>query len=248
MARYPRSGLQPRSLAPPAEAGRPQGRGPVRADHLGRGPGRRSPSGSRRSPARPTGPQAILPYSYCGTMGKLQSSSLDRRFFHRWGPRSWTGRSAPRPARSATNTPWAAAGSGPTRWPCRECKFIVNWGSNTANTNSHLWSLMIEARKAGATIVTIDPYRSPTARAVRLAHPAPPRHRRRARPGPDARHLARRPPGRRLPRPRRPSAPSCSASASSTEYPPEKVAAITGVDVDDDRRRSPIAWPASSRR
>ncbi len=31
------------------------------------------------------GPQAILPYSYYGTMGKLQSSSLDRRFFHRLG-------------------------------------------------------------------------------------------------------------------------------------------------------------------
>src|SRR5262245_18408709 len=31
------------------------------------------------------GPQAILPYSYCGTMGKVQSSSLDRRFFHLLG-------------------------------------------------------------------------------------------------------------------------------------------------------------------
>src|SRR5262245_59467906 len=31
------------------------------------------------------GPQAILPYSYYGTMGKLQASSLDRRFFHRLG-------------------------------------------------------------------------------------------------------------------------------------------------------------------
>ena len=31
------------------------------------------------------GPQAILPYSYAGTMGKLQGSSLDRRFFHRLG-------------------------------------------------------------------------------------------------------------------------------------------------------------------
>lgn len=27
------------------------------------------------------GPQAILPYSYAGTMGKLQGSSLDRRLF-----------------------------------------------------------------------------------------------------------------------------------------------------------------------
>ena len=31
------------------------------------------------------GPQSILPYSYYGTMGKLQASSLDRRFFHRLG-------------------------------------------------------------------------------------------------------------------------------------------------------------------
>ena len=33
----------------------------------------------------PEGPQAILPYSYAGTMGKLQGSSLDRRFFHALG-------------------------------------------------------------------------------------------------------------------------------------------------------------------
>ena len=31
------------------------------------------------------GPQAILPYSYAGTMGKLMYGSLDRRFFHRLG-------------------------------------------------------------------------------------------------------------------------------------------------------------------
>ncbi len=62
------------------------------------------------------------------------------------------------------NTPSVAAGMGADPLAVPNCKFIVNWGSNTANTNSHLWSLMIEARKAGATIVTVDPYRSPTAR------------------------------------------------------------------------------------
>src|SRR5678815_3176277 len=31
------------------------------------------------------GPQAIVPYSYAGTMGLIQSSSMDRRFFHRLG-------------------------------------------------------------------------------------------------------------------------------------------------------------------
>ena len=96
-------------------------------------------------------------------MGKLQSSSLDRRFFHRLG--------ASKLDRSICASAGAAGyeytmgrgrlGADPLAVP--KCKFIVNWGSNTVNTNSHLWSLMIEARKAGATIVTIDPYRSPTA-------------------------------------------------------------------------------------
>jgi anaerobic selenocysteine-containing dehydrogenase len=110
------------------------------------------------------GPQAILPYSYYGTMGKLQSSSLDRRFFHRLG------------ASLLDRTICASAGSlgyeytvgrsrqGADPLAATRCKFIVNWGSNTVNTNSHLWSLMVEAKKnLGATIVTIDPYRSPTA-------------------------------------------------------------------------------------
>ncbi len=35
--------------------------------------------------ASPDGPQAIVPYSYAGTMGLLQFGSMDRRFFHRLG-------------------------------------------------------------------------------------------------------------------------------------------------------------------
>ncbi|MDX2037539.1 MAG: molybdopterin oxidoreductase family protein [Isosphaeraceae bacterium] len=112
----------------------------------------------------PDGPEAILPYSYYGTMGKLQSSSLDRRFFHRLG------------ASRLDRTICASAGSlgyeytvgrgrpGADPMGVVGCRLIINWGSNTANTNSHLWSLMIEARKAGAKIVTIDPYASPTAK------------------------------------------------------------------------------------
>jgi anaerobic selenocysteine-containing dehydrogenase len=175
------------------------------------------------------GPQAILPYSYCGTMGKLQSSSLDRRFFHRLG------------ASKLDRTICASAGAlgyeytvgrgrlsaDPLAVP--NCKFIVNWGSNTANTNSHLWSLMIEARKAGATIVTIDPYCSPTARRSDW-HIQP-------RPGTDAAlalglmhviwrdglqdddYLARATVGADLLKAR-----------ALNDYPSDKVAAITGVD------------------
>src|SRR6202012_1585475 len=111
-----------------------------------------------------------------------------------------------------------------------KCRFIVHWGSNPANTNSPLWSLMIEARKAGATIVTVDPYRSPTARRSDW-HIQP-------RPGTDAalalgvmhviwrdglqddEYLDRATIGADLLRRR-----------VSDEYPPDKVAAITGVDV-----------------
>jgi len=109
------------------------------------------------------GPGAILPYSYYGTMGKLQASSLDRRFFHRLG------------ASILDRTICASAGSagyeytlgrgrlGADPMAVPGCKLIINWGSNTAHTNSHLWSLMIRARKRGATLIAIDPYRSPTA-------------------------------------------------------------------------------------
>lgn len=112
--------------------------------------------------ASPDGPQAILPYSYAGTMGKIQGSSLDRRFFHRLG------------ASLLDRTICATAGAAGcditlgTRAVCDpeaavKARYIVNWGSNTAVTNIHFWKVEHEARKLGARIVTIDPYRSPTA-------------------------------------------------------------------------------------
>jgi anaerobic selenocysteine-containing dehydrogenase len=112
--------------------------------------------------ASPNGAQAILPYSYAGTMGKLMYASLDRRFFHRLGA-SLLGRTICAEAGAvgcevtlgnrAMIDPEAAVNS----------RFIVNWGSNTAVTNIHFWKVQFEARKRGAKIVTIDPYKSPTA-------------------------------------------------------------------------------------
>ena len=105
----------------------------LKSHPLRRGPARRGRAGSSRSSwdealreiagrfaaiaGSPEGPQAILPYSYYGTMGKLQASSLDRRFFHRLGAsvldRTICASAGDRPA---TNTPWAGGGSGPTPW------------------------------------------------------------------------------------------------------------------------------------
>src|SRR5262245_4911979 len=101
------------------------------------------------------GPQAILPYSYAGTMGKLQGSSLDRRFFHRLGA-SLLDRTicATAGAAGCDITLGTRAAIDPDT--VVHARTIVNWGSNTSVTNIHLWALMHQARKRGATIITID--------------------------------------------------------------------------------------------
>jgi anaerobic selenocysteine-containing dehydrogenase len=108
------------------------------------------------------GPQAILPYSYAGTMGKLMYGSLDRRFFHRLGA-SLLDRTicATAGAAGCDVTLGTRAMTDPET--AVNCRYIVNWGSNTSVTNTHFWRIEHEARKRGARIVTIDPYRSPTA-------------------------------------------------------------------------------------
>ena len=111
----------------------------------------------------PRGPQAILPYSYYGTMGKLQASSLDRRFFHRLGA-SLLDRTICASAGSAGYEYTMGRGRlGADPMAADRCKLVLNWGSNTLSTNSHLWSLMVKARQNGAKLVAIDPYRSLTA-------------------------------------------------------------------------------------
>lgn len=108
------------------------------------------------------GPQAILPYSYAGTMGKLMYASLDRRFFNRLGA-SLLDRTicATAGAVGCDVTLGTRALTDPEA--AVNARYIVNWGSNTLVTNLHFWKVQLAARKLGAKIVTVDPYRSPTA-------------------------------------------------------------------------------------
>jgi anaerobic selenocysteine-containing dehydrogenase len=108
------------------------------------------------------GPQAILPYSYAGTMGKLMYGSLDRRFFHRLGA-SLLDRTICATAGAAGCDVTLGTRAMIDPESAVNCRYIVNWGSNTSVTNIHFWKIEHEARKRGAKIVTIDPYRSPTA-------------------------------------------------------------------------------------
>jgi len=115
-----------------------------------------------RAIAREFGSEAILPYSYGGTLGALNGGSMDRRFFHRLG------------ASQLERTICSAAGEaglksvlgvklGTEPEQFRHSKYIIAWASNIHANNVHLWPFIAEARRNGAKLVVIDPYRTRTA-------------------------------------------------------------------------------------
>lgn len=105
------------------------------------------------------GPQAILPYSYAGTMGVVQSSSMDRRFFYRLGA-SQLERTICSSAGGAGYkvTIGASIGTDPEQFD--NARLILIWGGNPVTSNVHLWPKIAEARRHGAKLIAIDPYRS----------------------------------------------------------------------------------------
>jgi anaerobic selenocysteine-containing dehydrogenase len=108
------------------------------------------------------GAETILPYSYCGTMGLVQSQSMDRRFFHRLGA-SQLDRTICASAGAAgyKATIGASIGTDPERFS--EARLILLWGTNTLSANVHLWPQVLQAKAAGARLICIDPRRTRTA-------------------------------------------------------------------------------------
>ncbi|HYA16187.1 MAG TPA: molybdopterin-dependent oxidoreductase, partial [Bryobacteraceae bacterium] len=109
------------------------------------------------------GSEAILPYSYAGTMGLLNGSGMDRRFFHRLG------------ASRLDRTICSSAGGlglhealgvryGMDTENFRHAKLILAWGANILGTSVHLWPFIVEARRNGARFYTIDPHQNRTGR------------------------------------------------------------------------------------
>src|SRR5262245_47754699 len=107
-------------------------------------------------------PQAILPYSYAGTMGLIQGESMDRRLFHKLGA-SLLDRTICSSAGGAgyRATIGLSMGTDPERFS--EAKLILIWGSNPITSNVHLWPTILAAKRKGAKVIAIDPYRSLTA-------------------------------------------------------------------------------------
>ncbi|HNQ75682.1 MAG TPA: molybdopterin-dependent oxidoreductase, partial [Pseudothauera hydrothermalis] len=107
-------------------------------------------------------PRAILPYSYAGTMGLVHSASMDRRFFHRLGA-SRLDRTicASAGAYGWKATIGASIGADPEAVAC--ARLILIWGANPVVSNVHGWRHLQEAKRRGARLVCIDPWRSQTA-------------------------------------------------------------------------------------
>jgi anaerobic selenocysteine-containing dehydrogenase len=108
------------------------------------------------------GPQAILPYSYAGNMGLLSYGSMDRRFFHALGA-SLLDRTICASAGAAGLKATIGRSMGFDPEAIVHARFIVAWGANIVSSNVHLWPLIEEARRRGARLVVVDPYRSRTA-------------------------------------------------------------------------------------
>jgi anaerobic selenocysteine-containing dehydrogenase len=108
------------------------------------------------------GPQAIVPYSYAGTMGLLHYASMDRRFFHKLGA-SLLDRTICATAGRAGYLATIGAAIGTDLEQFENAKLILIWGSNPIVSNLHLWSRVQEAKRQGAKLIAIDPYRSLTA-------------------------------------------------------------------------------------
>jgi len=118
-----------------------------------------------RTVAAEFGSEAILPYSYGGTLGALNGASMDRRFFHRLGA-SQLDRTICSAAGEAGLKSVLGAKLGTEPEQFRHSKYIIAWASNIHGNNVHLWPFIAEARRSGAKLVVIDPYRTRTAQCA----------------------------------------------------------------------------------
>ncbi len=111
------------------------------------------------------GAESILPYSYAGTMGLLNGSGMDRRFFHRLGA-SQLDRTICSAAGGAALL--ASQGTKLATEPEQfaRSKLIIAWGANILGTNVHLWPFIVEARRKGARFYVIDPLKNRTGRVA----------------------------------------------------------------------------------
>ena len=115
-----------------------------------------------KSIAAEFGGEAILPFSYAGTMAKLGYGSMDRRFFHRLGASQLHRNICSEAGAAGVKSVYGVnIGTDPEQF--RHSRYVIAWAANIHGNNVHLWPFIEEARRNGAKLVVIDPYRTRTA-------------------------------------------------------------------------------------
>ena len=107
-------------------------------------------------------PEAILPYSYAGTMGLVQGEGMAARFFHALGA-SQLDRTICASAGAEALTQTLGGKLGMRVQHFAESQLILIWGSNAIGSSIHFWRVAQEAKRRGTRLVCIDPRRSETA-------------------------------------------------------------------------------------
>ena len=107
-------------------------------------------------------PEAILPYSYAGTMGLVQSEGMAARFFNKLGA-SLLDRTICSMAGGDALVATYGAKVGMHVEQFAHSKLILIWGSNPITSSVHFWTFAQQAKRAGARLICIDPRRTETA-------------------------------------------------------------------------------------
>jgi anaerobic selenocysteine-containing dehydrogenase len=111
------------------------------------------------------GGEAILPYSYMGTQGLVQGNVMSARLMNSLGASNLERTICATAGYTGTlMTHGASPEVDPELWP--HARYLLVWGWNPLSTAPHLWRKLLDARKQGARLVVVDPFRSRTARVA----------------------------------------------------------------------------------
>src|ERR687895_2570706 len=111
------------------------------------------------------GGESILPYSYMGTQGLIQGNVMSARVMNALGASNLERTICATAGYTGTLMAHGASPEvDPEEWP--HARYLLVWGWNPLSTAPHLWRKLLDARRQGARLVVVDPFRSRTARVA----------------------------------------------------------------------------------
>ncbi len=114
---------------------------------------------------RAYGSEAILPYSYAGTMGLVNMDACTGRLWNRMASSRLARTICSTAAQAGYSYVYGSSG-GTDPEDFVNSRFIICWGANLASTTVHMMPIIREAQRRGATFVVIDPFKTRTANAA----------------------------------------------------------------------------------